>query len=130
MTSDYAEALSDRRPLDQVLRQAYSDEFPAHLPAVRPAPLYQPVPLPEQAPLIGPRDVRLVAVGLCGLCSGGGVFLVCAGIHMAGPYLWPATGLVSSMAMLIALLKSKTGAPSQGTTVTFNGGKNRVGSIR
>jgi hypothetical protein len=128
--SDYADALRDRLPLDQVLHRAYAEEQPVYLPAVVPAPVYQPVLLPEAVPLIGPGDVRLVAVGLCGLCSGGGVFLVCAGIHMAGPYLWPAAGLVGSVAMLIALVKSKTIAPSGGTQVTISGGKNRIGSIR
>lgn len=127
--SPYAEALRDWDPLATTLHQAYHPA-PANLPAVVPAPVvHQPVPLPERAPLIAPRDVRLVAVGLCGLCSGGGVFLVCAGIHLAGPYLWPATGLVGAVAMLIALLKGKTGPPPSGTTVNFNGGHNKVRRI-
>lgn len=127
--SPYADALADRRPLDEVLHRAYAEQ-PVYLPApVQPAPVYQPVLLPERAPLIGPGDVRLVAVGLCGLCSGGGVFLVCAGIHMAGPYLWPATGLVGAVAMLVALVKSKASASSGGTQVNISGGRNRIGRI-
>lgn len=126
--SPYAEATRDFHLVDRALRQA--EQPPVYLPAVQPAQVvHQPVLLPERAPLIGPGDVRLVAVGFCGLCSGGGVFLACAGIHLAGPYLWPAAGLVGSVAMLIALLKSKACAPSQGPTVNFNGGKNKVGRI-
>lgn len=127
----YLDALKDPRTLEQVLRQAYPEQQPpVYLPAPVPAPVvHQPVPLPAPVPLIAPRDVHVVAVGLCGLCSGGGVFLVCAGIHLAGPYLWPATGLVSAVAMLIALLKGKT-SPGGGTTVNIRGNKNRIGSIR
>lgn len=128
--ADYAEAMADYDLLDATLRRA---ELPAYLPAVQPAPapLYQPVPLPEQGrPRLDVVSVRLLAGGGSIALAGLGVDLAGNGIKVAGPYFYGLAAVLGALAAVIALLKSKAGAPSQGTTVNFNGGKNRVGSIR
>lgn len=130
--SDYADALADRRPLDGVLRQAYA-EPPVYLPAVQPAPapvVHRPVLLPERVLLrADPWVVRPIALGGCLALSGLGVDLAGQGIRAAGPFLWALAGALGVLAAVIALLKSKTATASGGTSVTFNGGKNKVGRI-
>lgn len=130
--SEYADAVRDFDLADASLRQAFAKpEPPVYLPAPLPAAVvHQPVPLPEPRPRVDVPSMRLASTGICAIGVGGGVYLGGLGIHEAGPYLpWVAASL-AALAAAVAALKSKTGGPSSGTTVNFNGGKNRVRNIR
>lgn len=104
---------------------------PAALPAVvQPEPqVYQPVPI-EVRRSLDPWVVRPLALGGCAALCGLGVDLAGQGIRAAGPYLWAAAVFMGALAAVIAFAKGH-GAPQQqsGTTVTFNGGRNKVGRI-
>lgn len=130
--SPYLDALADRRPLDEALRQAFPEpEPPVYLPAPLPAAaVHQPVLLPESRPRVDVLSVRLLAGGGSIALAGLGVDLAGNGIKVAGPYLWALAGAMAGLALVIALLKSKTGAPSGGTQVNISGGRNRIRNIR
>lgn len=133
MSSEYADAVRDFDLADASLRQAFAKpEPPVYLPAPLPsaAVVHQPVPLPAPGPRVDTLSVRLLAGGGSIALAGLGVDLAGNGIKVAGPYLWALAGVMAGLALVIALLKSKTGAQSGGTQVNINGGKNRVRSIR
>lgn len=92
-------------------------ERPEALPAVRPAPASTEVAVVEQqrqslTPVERPYDpwpARLGFGSVFMLASGTGVYIACAGVHSAGPYLPWAAGASAALAMFVAALKHKSG---------------------
>lgn len=126
--ADYADALADRRTLEELLRQAAAE--PVNLPAV-PAPVYQPVPLPERVSRVDVPSLRLASAGVCAVGVGGGFYLGGLGIHEAGPYLPWLAGSFAALAALVVALKSKAGGSgSSGTQINISGGRNRFRGVR
>lgn len=134
--ADYADAVRDWDPVAEAapLRFAPAVVQPAALPATfQPEPqVYQPVPIeaarPE--PWRDPWVVRPIAGGTCAALCGLGVDLAGMGIRAAGPYLWALAGVLAALAAVIAFAKGHGAQQrSGGTTVTFNGGRNKVGRI-
>jgi hypothetical protein len=140
--SDYAEAVRDWNPVADAepLRfppavpeqhAALAVPRPAALPAtVQPEPqVYQPMPIEVRRGL-DPWVVRPLSLGGCAALCGLGVDLAGQGIRAAGPYLWAAAAFMGALAAVIAFAKGHGAAQqSGGTTVTFNGGRNKVGRI-
>lgn len=126
--ADYLEALRDLKwnPVDDALAKDPERRFlpatverTAVLPAVRPAPpsaevavVEQPRPVQSLTPPERPYDpwpARLGFGSVFMLASGTGVYIACAGVHSAGPYLPWAAGASAALAMFVAALKHKSG---------------------
>jgi hypothetical protein len=140
--SDYADAVRDWNPVAEVEPLRFPPAVPerhAALAVPRPAAMVQPEPqvyqpVPFEAgrpnPWQDPWVVRPIAGGACAALCGLGVDLVGQGIRTAGPYLWAAAAFMGALAAVIAFAKGHGAAQqSGGTTVTFNGGRNKVGRI-
>lgn len=133
--ADYADAVRDWNPVTEAEPLRFPPAVPQPAAVVQPAAVqpeptvYQPVPF-QPAPRLDPWVVRPLSLGGCVALCGVGVDFAGQGVRAAGPYLWALAGVFAALAAVIAFAKGHGAAPSSGgTTVTFNGGRNKVGRI-
>jgi hypothetical protein len=136
--SDYADAVRDWDPVAEaeplrfppavVQSAALAVPAPATVPVTVEPQVYQPVPVEVRRGL-DPWVIRPLSLGGCAALCGLGVDLAGQGIRAAGPYLWAAAAFMGALAAVIAFAKGHGAQQSGGTTVTFNGGRNKVGRI-
>lgn len=130
--ADYADVTRDWDPVAEALARAERERF-LPVPVARPtetAVVHQPVPLAPPERPYDPWPARLGFGSVFVLASGTAVYIACAGLHDAGPFLPWLAGALAAAALLAGVLKGRSGSVSikhfhQGDNAYFQAGDRR-----
>jgi hypothetical protein len=123
--SDYADAVRDWPTLNETLQQAYREPEPRFLPAVVQQPaVVQRIPVAPPERPYDPWPLRLGVGSVFVMACGTAVYIACAGLHEAGPFLPWLAGSLGAGALLVLVVKARSSSGVRIGNVTMGDGAN------